>query len=302
MSKQSLLVRLPNWVGDVIMTLPALELLKNHDIQPILIGRPWIHSLLEGFDYECISLASLFTESVKRLKNQPCKEIILFPNSFSSALIARLAGKYCYGYSTDGRGLLLNRRLEKPAIRHESKIFYHLAEHVIKIRQQKNTTLPYQAPQLAITKTALLAAESILQQYSIEQPFMVLCPFAKGLNQYKKPKRWPLWSELSNHLSGKTHLICPGPDEIEEAKTAFPHAIILEKIPLNIYAAILSKANLIISNDSGPLHIAAAVGCQTIGIFGATDPQRAAPENCEVIGNACNWPSLEEVLEQTQLK
>jgi heptosyltransferase-2 len=302
MPKHIMLVRLPNWVGDVIMTLPALELLKKNDIQPILIGRKWIHELLEGLDYQCISLGASFSESVKQLKTQSCKDIVLFPNSLSSALMARLANKFSFGYSGDGRRLFVNHSVEKPSITHESKIFYRLAEHVIKIRQQITTTSPYQAPNLPIAKSAMLAAESILQQHHIEQPFIVLCPFAKGLNKYKKPKRWPLWSDLSNHLSGNAHLICPGPDEVEEAKTAFPHAIILEKIPLNIYAAILSKANLVISNDSGPLHIAAAVGSQTIGLFGATDPLRAAPENCKVLGNAYNWPSIEEVLEQVQLK
>jgi heptosyltransferase-2 len=302
MPKQKLLVRLPNWVGDVIMTLPALELLKKHDIEPILIGRPRILQLLEGCDYQCISSGTSFAESVKQLNKQSCKDILLFPNSLSSALIARLASKFSFGYQGDGRSLLLNCGLKKPAIRHESKIFYQLAQHVIEISQQKIITPIHHAPKLPISKSAMLEAESILRQYQIDQPFMVLCPFAKGLNQQKKPKRWPLWSELSNQLSAHTHLICPGPDEVEEAKTAFPHAIILEQIPLNTYAAILSMANLVISNDSGPLHIASAVGCQTIGLFGATDPERSAPENCKVLGNATAWPSMEEVLEQVRLK
>lgn len=302
MSQNQLLVRLPNWIGDVIMALPAIDALRSHGINPILIGRPWVHDLLDGLSLTCISWPKTLTAGVKLLKQQPCQDMLLFPNSFSSALIAKLAQKKVIGYAGDGRSFLLNTRLKKPLHNHESEIFYSLSGETLHHWYNIEHNQPYKAPFLQIHHEALKKAQTLLNDHKIVDNFIVLCPFAHGLNPEGQPKKWPYWQELEKELSHKTCVICPSPTEWEQATQCFPNSIILRNIPLNTYAGLLSMASAVIANDSGPMHIASAVGARTIAIFGATDPLRAAPTNAEILGTKSEWPSVKAVLNQLYLR
>jgi heptosyltransferase-2 len=68
---------------------------------------------------------------------------------------------------------------------------------------------------------------------------------------------------------------------------------------LGAYAAVMSEARLVVANDSGPLHLAAAVCAPVLGLFGATDPARTGPRgrSTEILGDLGCWPSLQAVFE-----
>jgi heptosyltransferase-2 len=89
--KPSLIIRLPNWIGDAIMCLPALLQLQKLNIPLILLGRPWIHELFKHLDIPMLSCPKSKNATIKVLKTIPAKNILLFTNSFSSAMVARLA-------------------------------------------------------------------------------------------------------------------------------------------------------------------------------------------------------------------
>ena len=125
---------------------------------------------------------------------------------------------------------------------------------------------------------------------------MVLCPFAHGRTRDNKIKKWPHWQALAKEMAHLNPIICPGPNELIEAKLHFPHAHMLDSLSLYEYAQVLSKARLVIANDSGPMHMAAALNIPTIGIFGVTDPNRTGPKTAIILGNTDEWPSLELVL------
>jgi len=298
MSQNELLVRLPNWIGDVIMALPAIDALRSHGINPIVIGRPWVQDLLDGLSINCLSWPKTLTAGIKLLKQHPCQDMLLFPNSFSSALSAKLAQKKVIAYVGDGRNFLLNTRLKKPSYAHESEIFYALSCQTLLQWYDIEHNQSYQAPSLQIHPEALKAAQTLLKDYQVVDNYIVLCPFAHGLNPLGQPKKWPYWQRLEKELSDKTCIICPGSAEWEQAIQCFPNSIILKNLPLNTYAGLLSMATAVIANDSGPMHIASAVGARTIAIFGATDPLRAAPANAEILGTKSQWPSLTAVLNQ----
>lgn len=297
MPHSRLLVRLPNWIGDVIMCLPALELLQSQGITPILFGKPWIHDLLESLGLPLYTWPQTPSKIFGLLRQFPESSILLYPNSFSSAFYARLAGKNPIGFIGDGRKYLLTQPVKKPEFIYEADVFYHLTQTYLSTQAQSQTTEKISIiPTLSIHHSRLEEARALLRHHHVPLNFMILCPFAHGLNREKQPKKWPHWQELALALPPKSYIICPGPTELEEAYQRFPQAIILEGIPLNIYAALCQLARVVIANDSGPMHIAAAVGSHTIALFGATDPKRAAPKNVTVLGKWQGWPTLDQVL------
>jgi heptosyltransferase-2 len=296
-NKPPLIVRLPNWVGDVIMALPAIQLLRDHHIPLILMGRPWIFDLLKGTGLDLIQWPSSNSDARTVLKKNPVKNMLLFTNSFSSALIPRMASKRTMGYGQDCRSLLLSHCLTKPTTTHETEVFLHLAQQAIKQWYDPHASfsdLPA-IPSLTLFEEERQHARHLLNDYQVSERFIVLCPFAQGLTKEKKSKKWPLWQELAIKLQAFNPIICPGPNEINEARTYFPQVQLIENTKLNTYAGILSLADLVITNDSGPMHIAAALNRPTFALFGTTDPNRCAPLKANVLGGLGAWPDLYRV-------
>ena len=280
---QKLIIRLPNWVGDVIMCLPALAYLHRHGIKLILFGKPWIHDLLQDMPYELHTYQDRIN-----LKNIPCRQFLLLTNSFSSALIGRLAKKKCLGYATDSRRLLLHRFIQKPKNHHETDLFLALAQeallHFFGLSADIIDADDY-IPKLTITTSSKTVP-----------PYVVLCPFAHGLTRDNKSKKWPYWQDLVKEIAHLNPIICPGPNEIAQAQQYFPEAQLRFGLSLYEYARLLSHAKLVIANDSGPMHMAAALNTTTIGLFGVSDPRRTGPKTAIILGSADEWPSLELVL------
>ncbi len=295
-TEAQLLVRLPNWVGDTLMALPAINLLQVLPWRIRLLGRPWVHSLLSAHGLEIIEWPKAIGEAITTLQRLPAQRMVLMTNSFSSALIACLAGKKTIGYAGDGRSWLLSHRVQSPAGEHEMQKFAALASDALQRWGGIHEVLPYSGiPQLKLSAHAVLEAQAVLALHRVPKQFIVLCPFAQGLTKQKQNKTWPHWLALSKQLQGYNPIICPGPNESARASQLFPHIQRIEHVSLACYAALLARAQLAIANDSGPLHLAAAVSCPTIGIFGVTDPQRFAPPNVQVLGQKGLWPELSEV-------
>lgn len=300
-NKASLLIRLPNWVGDVIMALPAIQLIQDAGIDVTLLGKPWIHDLLRGLDVPKITYPNTLKKNIACLKSCPEKNILLFTNSLSSAYSAKFARKNTIGLLRYIRLIFLNQAIKPPNVEHETDVFYHISCQALKkfyphAPLNKTTHL---IPELPIRQEAIENAQSLLSQYGIDFPFIVLCPFAHGLNRQNQPKKWPHWAAFAKSIKKYRPIVCPGPSEIEEAQQFFPDAIILPNLNLETYAAVLKLAKTVIANDSGPLHIAAAVRQQnaSIGLFGVTPPERTGPKNARILGSAQQWPEIDEVLD-----
>lgn len=290
---QAILCRLPNWVGDVIMTLPSLALLQQQEIEINVFGKPWIHQLLAGYSFTCHSWPSDKIAAVKSLRQQSSQHLLLFTNSFSSALLGRLAGKTVIGYQHDARGFLLNQSFERPREPYEAKLFYHLTCRFLGLDPAPLMSNPC----LRLSEACLQTTRHLIEEYQLPPQFVLLCPFAHGLSRQGDLKTWPYWQAFYEHMQDMNLVICPGPNELEQAYQYFPNAKIIPSLSLDQYAALASQAQLVIANDSGPMHLAAAVSAPTIGLFGATDPKRAAPANIQVLGRLGQWPSLIEVLD-----
>lgn len=302
-NKQSIIVRLPNWVGDAIMALPALKALQELGIEVYICGKPWLHDLFAATNLHIYSLDKSFAKSVKILKSIPSNYIILFTNSFSSALMTRCAFKKPIGYDLDARRYLLHKHLKKERTQHEVQHFWDLAhfacKHLYK-ELQWPPTLPSHIT-LPLHPNAIAKVRDIRHKFNITSPFYLICPFAHGQGANGQSKIWPHWQEFSYKLQerGIQIVVCPGPNEKHLCAHLAPSTIIVPELNLSEYAALMAEASQVIANDSGPMHIAACVGVTMLGLFGTSSPTRTRPWGGNFAGENGQWPSLEQVLALT---
>jgi heptosyltransferase-2 len=301
-----LIVRLRNWVGDVTLGVPALVRLAEagHDLR--LVGKGWARDLLAGHGWPVHVLPGHWRERVELLRRLRAEALaeepdlgrrlnaVCFPYSFSSALEFRLAGLRAIGHAYEGRSLLLARAVPRPAGVHELEVYWHLASAFL----GRDAPLPARiALQLAPQHEE--QAEALRRQHGIEPGCIVICPFAGG-TWSKEDKTWPGFAEFATRVLpsfGRTIVICPGPGEEAIAQTQFAGARCLAGVGLGAYAALLRDAALMISNDTGPGHIAAAVGTPLVSVLGPSDPAlwRAWGPNVAIVKAAAGWPGIDEV-------
>ena len=217
---------------------------------------------------------------------------LLLTNSFSSAYEAWLARLRPVGFRQDGRGWLLSQAVAQPrdAI-HESTRFWRLAEALTGSGKPQPAQL-----RLQVAPLAQQAADALLAQRALGGDFACIVPFATGtLNG--RDKAWPAFAPFARWLRQKLPVVVvPGPGEVDAARAAYPDAVAFEGVDLGVYAGILRRARLVVANDTGPAHIAAAVGAPLLSVFGPTDAVRYRPWGSHVtIAQQAPWPTLEQV-------
>lgn len=296
----SLIVRLPNWVGDVIMALPALHALKACGIELSLVGKPWIVELLAACDMSLFPLATGFLAKRNQLATIPTAHTLLLTNSFSSALVAFLANKHVIGYRSDARQALLTSSIKKNSQQHEVEVFWTIAKFAANHWFPSLNYAKSIQPSLHLSLKAqwIQQAKQHLFEVKISSPFIVICPAATGKSKQGELKIWPHWTELAYQLREKTVVVCPGPQEERLCRELLPNAIQLTGLNLSLYAAVLSLSEGVIANDSGPMHLACAVGRPTLGVFGVSSPKRTRPWGGDYIGSEQGWPTVDEVLQR----
>ncbi|GDY12819.1 heptosyltransferase II [Planctomycetota bacterium] len=290
MSDSALAVRLPNWVGDVCMALPALRLLDEHGHSLALFGRGWAADLLSAWPWSVAKVPDGMRAVTAAVRASGASKGLLFTNSFSSALQMRLAGVRATGYGKECRGLLLGRQVLRIDGQHEVEAYWRLAQAALE--------LPFSPPPdrlgLKLTEGHRTAAAAALVSAGVTGPYTVLAPLAVGLAD-GRPKVWPSFPLLSRMLldAHETVVVCPGPGEEASCRAATPGATVVAGLGLGAYAAVMDGAKAVIANDSGPMHLAAAMDTPVLGIFGASDPRRTQPWSRRgfAIGEPGAWPS-----------
>ena len=300
-SRAPLIVRLHNWIGDVVVGLPALQLLADHGVPLQLVGRSWAGPLLAGHGWPVQALPKGLVPRVatwrglKRARSRRGSvDALLLATSFSAALECRLAGLRPMGYDTDHRRWLLGRALPRPTGCHALEEYWRLACAFIDA-----DPAPPAAIGLVLAPSAERHAAELLTGAGIDGAFTVLCPFAVG-TLAGQSKRWPGFAALAAALAAdrRTVVLCPGPGEAPAARLDFPSATVLDAVPLDSYGALMRRASAVVANDTGPGHLAAAVGARLFSVLGPTDAARWAPwgPTVRVLQKRSGWPSPEAVL------
>ena len=302
-----LIVRLRNWVGDVTLALPTLQRLADAGYDLQLLGKAWAADLLAGHGWPVHVLAKTRGARVEQLRSlrraafvaDPLAarrlNALCLPDSFSSALDFRLAGLRALGHANEGRSLLLGHAVRRPPGVHELAVYWALGDALLGVQ----APLPAQLG-LRPSPAHCAQAQALRAAHGIEPACIVICPFAGG-TWNKQDKTWPEFAALVAHdlpSLGRRVVVCPGPGEEDIAREQFPGAALLPGVGLGAYAALLSEAALMISNDTGPGHMAAAVGTPLISVQGPSDPALWRPWGSDVhlMGGHGPWPTRAEVL------
>jgi len=289
-----ILVRAVNWVGDAVMTTPAIgavrehfpqaeiTLLANSLVSQLFSPHPWVDRLIT-FDRNGAHRG--FTGRFRlaaQLRKEAFDAAIILPNSFDSALIPWLAGiPVRLGKNSDGRGLLLTgcyRPDELTPICHEVEYYLGLLGHF-------GITGQAAAPFLSTTPAEDGEAAALLDRHGIRADDFLL-----GINPgaaFGSAKRWypDRFADVARQLSRLKKarvVIFGGPGETDIAAEIEQH---LGGVCLNLAGtttvrglmALIRKCSLFITNDSGPMHVAAAFGVPLVAIFGSTDHATTSP-------------------------
>ncbi|MHC4916384.1 MAG: glycosyltransferase family 9 protein [Planctomycetota bacterium] len=290
---RSLLVRAPNWLGDVVMCLPALEAVKRAapGLRLTLALPGHLAELFSGADdVDAAMPIERGGRPVLRLarafRREGFDSALLLPNSFGSALAVRLAGiPRRAGYARDGRSWMLTDAVACPAERrglHQVEYYAALVDELgAECRPDRSRTVRLSAPPAARAQVAsLLAAE----RRRPDAPLYALAPCAVGAG-----KEWPAeeFGRLAALLCerGAEVALTAAPDEKHRtaAVAAAARAAggqVLDLAGRNSVAQMAALFELsagFAGNDSGPMHLAGAMGLPTLGVFVATDPRLYTP-------------------------
>lgn len=288
------------------MTLPALRLLEASGFTPMLTGKRWAEDLMSGMGWRFDPIEGHVSEDLHRIRYisnhlGPRPLGLLFPNSFSSALLFTIGRVRNAGFPTDGRRFLLDKIVDEPGPMHEVERFFRLAHGAIKAWGGTPAwdAVPEQLGMKLLARHEA-AARNLMAEHGIPENFALLAPIARGLH-HGKEKQWKHFNELCDPLRsmGIEPIIFPSAREEEANRAACPNATILPPTTLGNYAALAKRARIVIANDSGISHVAAAVGANQITLLGVTDPDRTRPWNSKAVclGNSTDgWPSLKRVL------
>ena len=290
---RKILVREVNWVGDAILTLPALEALDRRfpSAEIVVSGRPWVLGIFRGQPSVDRLLAFDSAERHRGLRGRwrLAGEIrqerfdlaVVFPNSMDAALVPWLAAiPRRVGYPTDGRGLLLTHPVKetpRPTERHQVFRYLGLAR-----------ALGGEAdgvPRLHVTADAVMEADRLLAGHGV--PPDAVCIAVNPGSVYGSAKRWPAdrFALVADHLARqwKARVLLVGSARETGVLDAVARVMKEPSISLGgrtsiaVLPGLLRRARLLLTNDTGAMHVAAAVGTPVLAVFGPTDAVATGP-------------------------
>ncbi|GMR05360.1 MAG: lipopolysaccharide heptosyltransferase II [Thermodesulfobacteriota bacterium] len=301
---KKILVRAPNWIGDAVMCTPALECLKSlHPASritvltksravPVFENNPHASAIIE---YDHQGAHSGLGGRLKlrgELKGEGFDLAVLFQNAFDAAFISFISGiPERVGYATDMRSGLLTKAIPVSAEIKKT----HQTHYYTNIVTALGGVCATFVPKLYISKDEEDWADGFIRKNGLEGSVMVGA--APGAS-YGPAKRWPAerFAEALAQLSrshGLVPLVFGGPEDTgtcrEVARRMRGKYLDLSgRVTLRQFMALASRVSVFISNDSGPMHITAALGVPTVAIFGSTDPVLTGPLGADsrVVSNA----------------
>ncbi len=288
-----ILVHGVNWLGDLVMTMPALAALRRHFPQAHLAvlvdhkltsffdGVSWVNEVIPlRRDPDKFQLSELM-RTASELRARRFELAVIFANSFVSALRIRLARvPVRAGFSSDGRGLLLTNRVKPdPALMNQHQVYYWPAmlKATLNIETDLNQFAIPVAPRHLDEMGRWLSARR-----NAHSKLVAIAPAAA----YGPAKEWPQehYAELVSALArrGVQSVLVGGAGDAaqcERIASASDCRAIVAAGQTNVgqLMALLSLCDGFAGNDSGAAHVASALNVPTVVIFGSTNPLRTGP-------------------------
>lgn len=291
-----ILIRTTNWVGDVVMTLPALEALKNcfPESRISVLAKPWVAPLLEGHPLiddiiilkdskgTLYGLKEIIRVS-RKLKQMNFDTAILFQNAFEAALITFLAGiKKRVGYDTDHRSLLLTDPVPmKFNLKKDHQVGYYLD-----ILKYLGCDCGVTDPKLYISKKSKSQAGILLDEIGVKEEDIVLGISPGAI--FGPAKRWPpdRFASIGDRACEEwgARIIIFGSSSEKEICDSVSSK--MHNRPINLCGktglgealGVIERCDLFLTNDSGLMHAAGALKVPLVAIFGSTNPHATGPK------------------------
>ncbi|MGB6380719.1 MAG: lipopolysaccharide heptosyltransferase II [Syntrophobacteria bacterium] len=294
MSKKILIVA-PNWIGDAVLSLPVVDGCAQFwpKAELTVLARAGVATLFEARE-SAVRLIGYQRGNGPhrignllglgwRLRRERFNLALLLPNSLSSAMVAWLAGvPERLGYSTDGRGWLLTQRLEDR--RKERGL--HQVDYYLGLIHSLGAYQVDRIPQLKLRSKITDRAMALMEGLGIDKNDLLIGVHPGAA--YGETKRWfperfaAVLERL--HRSGRRFLLLGGTGEeplAEQISAEMDHPVInlIGRTTVAEVLALIGRCSLFLSNDSGLMHVAAALNIPQVALFGSTDPQKTAPLN-----------------------
>jgi heptosyltransferase-2 len=268
------------------MALPVLDALAATQRQLVLLAKPHLEPLLRltPAAHQVIRRAGDDAETIARLRAADCQEAIVLPNSIRAAWLPFQAGiPWRWGYRGGWRTPLLRPPVPRPRGRRPQVEDYRELLAALEIAPPASWV-----PQLPRDPALLARGRERLSRARIdgEGPLLGLAPGA----EWGPSKQWPWrrFADLANAMRREVPalrqavLVGPKPKELWAAvriheESGKIHPVIGPDLDLGGLAAVLAHLDLLVTNDSGPMHLAAALGVPCLALFGPTDPRRTSP-------------------------
>jgi len=270
-----LLIVAPNWIGDALMAQPLLARLREmHRGAPIdVVAPPWVAPVMRRMaEVDTVIEAPLRHGELalgarwrlgRELKSRGYARAIVLPNTWKSALLPFFAGiPRRVGYRGEARYGLLNVMHDGT----EPSMVLHYARLAERPGAAIQTVLA--EPRLRVDAGEIEAAK---RKFGIAGPYAALCPGA----EYGPAKRWPYFRELAESLSVDKVLL--GSTKDREASGGIPGRDLVGKTTLDEAISLIAGAQFVVTNDSGLMHVAAALGRPQVALFGSSSPEHTPP-------------------------
>ena len=297
---QGILIIAPNWIGDAVMTQPLLarlkvqypnskiDILASTWVAPIYRACIEVNAVIEAkFEHKQLQWG-LRKRLAKDLQAKNYQACFVLPNSFKSALIPWLANiPFRIGYRGEHRYGLINLSLDNPSKVNRPP----MVEHYLALSQLLHDDAEHVPNSLIPTlRVSSLAQQSVEQQLATANintgSLVIFCPGA----EYGPTKRWPAnhFASLAQSLieeSINTQVILLGSKSDQKIATNILSQTHQQShlhnwcgnTSLDEAIALIGLAKIVVSNDSGLMHIAAALKTPQVAIFGSSDPAHTPP-------------------------
>jgi lipopolysaccharide heptosyltransferase II len=297
---RKILLRATNWLGDAVISLPALETLRERfpAAEIVLVTKPWVSELYMHYRAPLRQIIydpagrhrgpQGFKALVRDLRREGFGAAILFQNAFQAAWMAwRAEIPVRIGYARDGRRRLLTEAVPVPppgAYGHQAYYYLQLLFRAGLI-DRPEPVRPLQQTRLVLRDAEKSWAGRRLELLGLSGP-RFLVGMAPGAS-FGPAKRWlpERFAALADRLIGELHadvLIFGSAAEqplAEAVAQAMRHTplVVAGKTTLTQFMALLAECRVLVSNDSGPMHLAAALGLPVAAVFGSTDERATGP-------------------------
>ncbi len=287
------LVVAPNWIGDALMAQPLLTLLKRHEPDQTIVALAprWVAPVLSAMpeidDVVATDLAhgalqwSARRAFARDLARRGFDRAFVLPNSFKSALIPWLAGiPQRIGYRGESRVVVVNRRVPGPDPAQSMSERYAALGAAVGATSDG----PLSQPRLVVDARAI---DDVRRRFGLDadETLVALCPGA----EYGPAKRWPAahFAELARRLverPGTRVVLLGGPGDRAICGEILAAAAAGDRVrdlagatTLDDAIALIAASTEVVSNDSGLMHVAAALGRPQVALFGSSDPRHTPP-------------------------